>query len=56
MIILGTNADDDITVIARDFQATDNPSFPGTDGIRDFKGSYDEYLVAHADSRSVKVA
>ncbi len=26
------------------------------DGIRDFKGSYDEYLVAHSDSRSMKVA
>jgi ATPase subunit of ABC transporter with duplicated ATPase domains len=26
------------------------------DGIRDFKGSYDEYLVAQADSRSIKVA
>ena len=36
VIIVGTNADDDITVIARDFQVTDNPSYPGTDGIRDF--------------------
>jgi ATPase subunit of ABC transporter with duplicated ATPase domains len=27
-----------------------------TDGIRDFKGSYDEYLTAYSDGRSTKVA
>jgi ATPase subunit of ABC transporter with duplicated ATPase domains len=28
----------------------------GTDGIRDFTGSYDEYLASQSDRRSAKVA
>src|SRR5688572_29573241 len=33
-LIIGTNADDDITVIARDSVST--PQFPGADGVQDF--------------------
>ena len=34
VLIVGTNADDDITIIARDSAST--PQFPGTDGNQDF--------------------